>query len=85
MQDAAEFVKNAPKPPKALNKVHFAVLDKAQYEKHQWLTVCKIVEGEVQSLACTADMISVFFGGYDRDTWEESLGYWQERGSPTMQ
>ena len=83
-QDAAEFVKAAPKPPKALNKLHFVVLDKEQYEKENLLTVCKIIDVDVQSLACVSEMISVFLIGHDRDEWEDQVCFWQEEGLPTM-
>lgn len=84
LQEAADFVRNAPKPPKALNKVLFVVLDKEQHDAHKWLTVCKVVEGEVQSLPCVAPNVADFLIGHDRDTWLQSLYSWQERGIPRM-
>ncbi|KAK5166542.1 uncharacterized protein LTR77_008085 [Saxophila tyrrhenica] len=85
VQDAAEFIKNCPKPPKALNKVHFAVLDRAMYESHGWLPVYRYEDGELQTMPCDADMVSTFFIAYDRDTWEESLRIWKEDGIPALQ
>ena len=84
IREAAEFVRNAPKPPKALNKVHFVILEKAQYEDNGWLTVCKVVDEEVQSLACVAESVSSFLSGYDRDTLDESLRIWEAKGIPVM-
>jgi hypothetical protein len=84
-KNAVSFVKNAQKPPKTLNKTYFVVLDKEQYETNRWLTVCRLVDGEVQSLACTAEMISVFLVGQDRDTWDETLRIWREEGLPALQ
>lgn len=85
LQQVVDFIRNTPKPPKALNKVFFVILDKEQYDAHALLTVCKIVEGEVQSLACVASGVSAFLDGHDRDTWEESVRQWQEERVPRMQ
>lgn len=84
LQDVVEFVRNTPKPPKALNKVYFVILDKEQYDAHEWLMVYKIVEGEVQSLACTASMTSIFLEVHHRDTWADTLEDWQETGRPAL-
>lgn len=86
LQDTVEFVRSAPKPPKALNKVYFVVLDKQQYDAQEWLTVYKIVDGnsEVQSLPCTAPCVSDFLFGHDRDTWQDSVEYWQNHEVPVM-
>jgi hypothetical protein len=84
-QELGVFVMSVPKPPKALNKVHFAILEREQYKSKRWITVCKIVDGEVQSVPCGAEMISVFFTGYDRHTWAETLRLWQTYGVATME
>ena len=43
IEDAANFVRNAPKPPKPLNKTWFAVMQKDRFEKSGELLVCKIL------------------------------------------
>ncbi|KAK4507120.1 hypothetical protein PRZ48_000854 [Zasmidium cellare] len=79
-QDALTFVRNAPKPPKPLCKLFFAVLEKERYEQHGQLLVCKAADGEVQTIPCAASEIGTFFAGFERDEWEESLRRWQEEG-----
>lgn len=79
-----QVIQQSPKPPKALNKVFFVILDKEQYDTHEWLTVCKIVEGEMQSMACVAASVSTFLEGHDRDTWPHSLQRWQDDGLEAM-
>lgn len=79
-QDALSFVRNAPKPPKPVCKLFFAVLKKQCYEQHGQLLICKAVDGEVQSIPCAASGIGAFFAGFERDEWEESLRRWQEEG-----
>ena len=82
LEEVVDFVRRTPKPPKALNKVHFVILDKEQYTAHERLTVCKIVDGDVQSLACDASSVSTFLETHHRDTWPERVRQWQERGVP---
>ncbi|KXS95496.1 hypothetical protein AC578_8802 [Pseudocercospora eumusae] len=77
IQEAAEFVQNAPKP---LCKVFFAVLEKGRYEKDNKVTICKIVHGEVQAIPCTTEDVTNHLLGHDRDTWEESFRRWREEG-----
>ncbi|KAK4507469.1 hypothetical protein PRZ48_001204 [Zasmidium cellare] len=83
-QDAAEFLRSVPKPRKPLCKTYFAILDKALYREHDQLLVCKVVNGEVQSIPCAAPCVGVFFTGHDRNTWNQSLYNWQEDGMVLM-
>lgn len=46
--DAAKFIRNAPKPPKALCKRLFAVLQSDFYEKSGIVLVCRISPGDVE-------------------------------------
>lgn len=80
VQDALAFVRSAPKPPKPLWKLFFAVLEKERYEKHDQLLICKAIGGEVQTIPCKASGIGTFFAGFERDEWEESLRRWEEEG-----
>ncbi|KXT18423.1 hypothetical protein AC579_8169 [Pseudocercospora musae] len=77
IQDAAEFVQNAPKP---LCKVFFAVLQKDLYENDDKVMICRIVNGEVQAIPCTTKDVTNLLLGHDRDTWEESFRRWREEG-----
>jgi hypothetical protein len=49
IEDAANFIRNTPKPPKPLCKTYFAVMEEELYEEHRLLKVCKIIPkgGEV--------------------------------------
>lgn len=86
LQDAVEFVRNTPKRLKSLNKVHFVILDKEQYEAHKTLTVCKILDGDgdVQSLSVGGSMVTSFLENHNRDTWQEDVRCWQDRGVGRM-
>lgn len=85
MQDAAEFLRNVPKPRKPLCKTYFAILDKARYREQGQILVCKMMEdGQVESIPCKATCIGIFFGGHDRDTWAESRMDWEEDGMVLM-
>ncbi|EME80968.1 uncharacterized protein MYCFIDRAFT_197825 [Pseudocercospora fijiensis CIRAD86] len=75
MEDAAAFVENAPKP---LCRLFFAVLEKDRYEKDDKITICKIVNGEVQAIPCTTEDVANYLLGHDRDTWDESFRRWRE-------
>lgn len=83
LEEVVDFVRNTPKPPKALNKVYFVVLDKEQYEQKQWVTVHKIVDGGTQAIPCDASSVSMFLNLHHREAWEGILLYgWQEYGVP---
>ena len=43
IEDAANFVRNAPKPPKPLNKIWFAVSQKERFKKNGKLLLCRIL------------------------------------------
>jgi hypothetical protein len=85
VEDAAEFLRSVPKPRKPLCKTYFAVLDMTLYWEQGYVLVCKILEGgQVQSIACAASCVGIFFGGFDRITWDESLTDWEEDGVAVM-
>lgn len=35
------------------------------------IRLCKIVDGEVQSIPYTGSQVSLYFNEHDRDTWED--------------
>jgi hypothetical protein len=74
LADAVAWIRGIPKPPKAANKVYFAVLPKALYEADGDVLMCKIVEGEnePQTIPCSADMLTTFIGTYHSDQWEDA-------------
>jgi hypothetical protein len=43
IEDAVNFIRNAPKPPKPLNKTWFAVMQRERFENSGELLVCKIL------------------------------------------
>jgi hypothetical protein len=64
IEDAANFVRNAPKPPKPLNKSWFAVMQKQAFEKNGRLLNCKIlpIGGEVDLSENEEDRTEQFRG-----------------------
>jgi hypothetical protein len=46
IEDAANFIRNAPKPPKPLSKRFFAVLQKEFYEQSNRMLICRISTGD---------------------------------------
>ncbi|KAF7188139.1 hypothetical protein HII31_10424 [Pseudocercospora fuligena] len=80
IQDAAEYLRNVPKPRKPLCKKYFTVLERQRYEEHGQLWICNIVEGEIQSVPCIAWWVATWLTGHDRDVWEERYECWIEGG-----
>ena len=48
VEDAANFVRGAPKPPKPLCKLFFAVLQKQYYEESGKVLICRISPGDAE-------------------------------------
>lgn len=80
MEDAAAFVRDAPKPPKPLCKTFCVMLKKDEYEEHGRLLFVKVDENELQAIPCSVDNVAETYMGFDRDTWEDSLLDWTEEG-----
>lgn len=80
IDEVIDFIRNAPNPPKALNKLYFVVLDKEEYATYGRLTVYKTVDGEAQSLPCIAPRISIFLDCHHRDEWPIMQEDWLGRG-----
>lgn len=81
LQEIADFIKAAPKPPKPLCKRHFAVLEKKRYEQDKKLLVYKIPEtwadGEdvntLQSVPCPVHLAGHFFISFHRGHWKYAV------------
>lgn len=54
IEEVKEYIQSVPKPPKPLSKVHFAILDRDRYERHDQILICKIEGEKVQCIPCTA-------------------------------
>lgn len=84
IQHLVEFVRSAP-IGRGINKFHFLVLEKKQYDDKGWLTVWKrdmddrdnltSIPGDVENAAW-------FIDGYNDDMWEQYLEEWREDGEP---
>lgn len=70
IQDAADFVRNAPKP---LCRLYFAVLEKDRYLNHDEVRVCKIVGDQVQTFSYDADSVSTYFQAVYDDMWDRDV------------
>lgn len=82
IEEAAEFIANAPMPSKALNRNFFAVFDKAQYDATGQVIICKtpnpaVGREEVQKIPCYAGKVALFFVGFEEDSWRF---VWAEQG-----
>ena len=49
IEDAANFIRNAPKPPKPLCKRFFAILQKDSFDQNITMHICKIVPADEDS------------------------------------
>jgi hypothetical protein len=76
LADAVAWIRGNSKPPKAANKVYFAVLQKELYEADGDVPMCKVIEGESepQTIPCSADMLTTFISTYHGDQWEDAYG-----------
>lgn len=70
--DVATWVRNVPKPPKAVCKSYFAVLQKDLYERRGMVLVCKVVEDklEPETIPLTATHLAAWLVAYDRYKWD---------------
>lgn len=72
LADIVTWVRNIPKPPKAVCKSYFAVLQKDLYEQRGMVLICKVVDGqpEPETLPWTATRISKWLVAYRRADWD---------------
>lgn len=70
--DLVIWVRGIPKPPKAICKSYFAVLQNDLYEQHGMVLICKVVDGqsEPETLPWTATRISKWLVAYRRENWD---------------
>jgi len=83
LNEIAEWVCNAPKPPKAVCKAFFAVLTKQLFEERGMVLICKVGDGdgggergEVQTLPWTAMRVTGWLVAYNRDNWHDD---WEDQ------
>jgi hypothetical protein len=69
----AKFVRDAPSPPKPIDKEYCAVLRKEDYEQDR-IMICKIPEegddSEPQTIVTGPDALGLFFIGFNRGSWD---------------
>jgi hypothetical protein len=80
LDEAVEFVRNAPKPPKPLCKAFCAVLEKKRYQEQGELLFAKLDENELQTIPCRSSEVATVFEGMDRDVWPDRLATWNDHG-----
>lgn len=88
IEDLVEFLRKVP-PDRGINKYHFMVLDKKQYEEKGWLKVYKRYRkepniGRLTSLPGNVTELVSFTDGYDNDTWDTYLEEWHKYGLPVI-
>lgn len=71
LAEVTAWVRGIPKPPKAINKRYFAVVQKDLYEQHGRILICKVIKGESQPQAMAREVhrLAVWVKGYPRDEW----------------
>jgi len=77
LTDIMAWVRGIPKPPKAVCKAFFAVLDKELYEQRGMVLICKVDDkGEPQTLPWTATRVTGWLVAYNRDNWHDD---WEDQ------
>lgn len=78
LSEISVWVRSIPKPPKAVCKSFFAVLDKALYERRGMVRICKVgdVGEEPQTLLWTASRITGWLVAYERENWRRD---WEDQ------
>ncbi|KAK4612182.1 hypothetical protein CLAFUW4_12746 [Fulvia fulva] len=56
IEEVKEYIQSVPKPPKPLSKVHFAILDRDRYERHDQILICKVPAATSPSAAAEPPM-----------------------------
>lgn len=76
VQDAVDWMRSIPKPPKPINKTFCAAVKKDLYEERGKALICKWVEdAEPQTITYSAGMVGSFVVNFSRGDWDES---WRE-------
>jgi hypothetical protein len=78
IDEAMDFIRNAPKPPKPLCKVFCAVLQHGELAQDTVLFICRRVGEELQMIPCGLSEAGTFFAKFERDKWDESYRRWEE-------
>lgn len=85
VEEAAEFVKNAP-GGKGLDKSFFAVLEEGFYRDNGWVTVCRIDYdgGPVTAMGTGAKSSAKYLYGHYGEGWDVALQDWDTSFKPAM-
>jgi hypothetical protein len=69
----AKFIRDAPSPPKPIEKQYCAVLHREDHENDR-IMICKIPEegndSEPQTIVTGPNALGLFFIGFDRCSWD---------------
>jgi len=73
LKQVAKFVRDAPSPPKPIDKQYCAVLRTEDYEQDR-IMICKIPpegdDSEPQTIVTGPDALGLFFIGFNRYSWD---------------
>ena len=73
LRQVAKFIRDAPNPPKPIDKQYCAVLRKEDYDCDR-IMICKIPpeddDSEPQTIVTGPNALGMFFIGFDRSSWE---------------
>jgi hypothetical protein len=70
LQEVAGWVRKIPKPPKAISKNYFALLEKELYNQHGKLLIYRRYEGDrVETILVDAGNFGEFLGLFRREDW----------------
>jgi hypothetical protein len=77
LKEVVAFIQAAPKPPKPLCKLLFAVLQKEQYEEKKQLSIYRIPdegsEDKLQSVPCSINPAGYCFYTHDPYSWNKAV------------
>jgi hypothetical protein len=77
LEEVVAFIQAAPKPPKPLCKLLFAVLQKEQYEEKKQLSIYRIPdegsEDKLQSIPCPINLAGYCFHTHDPYSWNKAV------------
>lgn len=72
IQEITAWVGQIPKPPKAINKTYFAILDKELYNLYSKVFICRrFVDDRVETIPMDARKFGGFLINFRREEWQE--------------
>lgn len=78
LEEIASWILGIPKPPKAISKTYFAVLQKEFYEREGEVLMCRIFGGDeikrIETIPMTASRFGQFVPLFRREDWRAAHG-----------